>query len=60
MEGSLLAVVFMVKKQVAKITMFKTYIVLYRVTAVSANILYLDSLGTEGVNLRGCVFYMKM
>ena len=32
----------------------------YRVTALSANILYLDSLGTEGVNLRGCVFYMKM
>ena len=31
----------------------------YRVTALSANILYLDSLGTEGVNLRGCVFYMK-
>ena len=32
----------------------------YRVTALSANILYLDSLGTEGVNLGGCVFYMKM
>ena len=30
----------------------------YRVTALSANILYLDSLGTEGVNLRGCMFYM--
>ena len=29
-------------------------------TALSTNILYLDSLGTEGVNLGGCVFYMKM
>ena len=29
-------------------------------TALSANILYLDSLETEGVNLKGCVFYMKM
>ena len=33
---------------------------MYRVTALSANILYLDSLRTEGVNLGGCVFYMKM
>ena len=33
---------------------------IYRVTALSANILYLDSLGTEGVNLRGRMFYMKM
>ena len=32
----------------------------YRVTAQSANILYLDSLGTEGVNLGGCMFYIKM
>ena len=32
----------------------------YRVTALSENILYLDSLETEGVNLRGCMFYMKM
>ena len=38
----------------------RTGISKYRVTALSANILYLDSLGTEGVNLRGCMFYMKM
>ena len=37
-----------------------TYTFSYRVTALSANILYLDSLGTEGVNLRGRMFYMKM
>ena len=29
-------------------------------TALSANILYLDSLGTERVNLRGRMFYMRM